>query len=668
MIEKMKKITILLHNSEKKKALAKLQELGLLHLDTDDTNPGDKLRKLQKKKQTYENILQKVEKLGDAYGTELEDSKNETSIFSSQDSDFFPTDIETFHQKMLHLEEKFAKLENEYSAREEMERNSLAILPWGDFDWEKIDNLKESGIETKFHLTSLSTWEKTKLPDPYYFPIHQKGDDLYLVHFIPKLSTNEISEKSEEKSSEELKDPGFDEVQLPRTSITEIQRDIAILEKSIAKDELFLARFSREKDHIQFEIDKVQVAIDFETAKLSLANDKNATVFAITGYLPILDEKKILSFLEKESISYQIEKPSLGENVPIKLRNNRFSKAFEPITRIFALPKYMELDPTVFFAPFFTLFFGLCLGDIGYGAILLLLSVIAYTKLSKDKKVIALLMIYLSVSTIFSGFLLNTFFGEAFFKMPGSDFYILENGGSIALFSAYTIDGKTIYPAMTLALVLGFVQLSFALILQSINQFKMERNFLFSIKPMSVLGLIWGGTIIAVHRDFLDLGFNQNFAVGIFPIGEWLIELPLIMGQSVFYTGLVCFFLFNNPDKKLFIRPVFGIWEAYQFVIGFSGDFLSYVRLFALGLASGLLGNAFNQVAFMVLPNGDMASPFVVFTLIIMVLGHVLNIALSVLGSFVHPLRLTFVEFYKNMNFVGGGREFKPFSVAKENS
>jgi V/A-type H+/Na+-transporting ATPase subunit I len=667
MIEKMKKITVLLHNSEKKKTLAKLQELGLLHLDTDNSNIGDKLRKLQKKMQTYESILQKVEKLGNMYLDELKSFDNNESIFSSKESDFFPSKIATFHQKMLHLEEMFAKLENEYSAREEMKRDSMAIHPWGDFDWEKIDYLNESGIDTKFHITTIATWNKTKLPDPYFFPIHREGEDLYLVHFIPKFSYSETKQDIEE-SSEESKDPGFDEIQLPRTSITEIQKDIAILERSIKKDELFLAQFSQEKELIQYEIDKIQVAIDFEMAKLSLANDKNATVFSISGYLPLLEEKKILTFLKEESISYQIDKPKLGEDVPIKLRNNWFSKAFEPITRIFALPKYMELDPTVFFAPFFTLFFGLCLGDIGYGAILLLLSVIAYTKLSKDKKVIALLMIYLSVSTIFSGFLLNTFFGEAFFKMPGSDFYILENGGSIALFSAYTIDGKTIYPAMTLALVLGFIQLSFALFLQAVNQFKLERNFLYSIKPLSVLALIWGGTIVAVHRDFLDLGFNKDFAVGIFPIGQWLIGFPLLLGQSVFYLGVIFFFLFNNPDKKFFIRPVFGIWEAYQFVIGFSGDFLSYVRLFALGLASGLLGNAFNQVAFMVLPNGDMASPFVVFTLIIMVLGHVLNIALSVLGSFVHPLRLTFVEFYKNMNFVGGGREFKPFTVAKENS
>ena len=98
---------------------------------------------------------------------------------------------------------------------------------------------------------------------------------------------------------------------------------------------------------------------------------------------------------------------------------------------------------------------------------------------------------------------------------------------------------------------------------------------------------------------------------------------------------------------------------------GFLGDFLSYIRLFALGLAGGLLGNAFNKVAFMILPNGDIHSPLFAITIVILIVGHSLNLGLGILGSFVHPLRLTFVEFYKSINFTGGGKEFKPFALQK---
>ena len=123
--------------------------------------------------------------------------------------------------------------------------------------------------------------------------------------------------------------------------------------------------------------------------------------------------------------------------------------------------------------------------------------------------------------------------------------------------------------------------------------------------------------------------------------------------------------MFNNPDKNFFLRPLTGLWEFYQFVTGFLGDFLSYIRLFALGLASGLLGNAFNQIAFMILPgypeSTDYLSPLMAVSVIILLVGHTLNLGLSLLGSFVHPLRLTFVEFYKNLDFKGGGVAYQPF-------
>lgn len=668
MIEKMKKITVLLHNREKKKTLAKLQNLGLLHLDTKEAAVGEKYRKLQKKKQTYESLKSKIEKLALNYTKELKQFTNSDRILSDDNSSAFPSDVKTFHQRMLHLAKKFDTLEKEYLAKEELENDQGKLLPWGEFDWDKLERLEQNEIYFEFYITTQAVYESSNLDGEYFFPVSRDKDRIYLLRILPKHSGakgHPYTEKGLNESGDK-QDISFERIYLPKMSLSEIQKNLEILNAGIRKDEIYLARFHREEDRIQKEIDGISVLMDFESAKFSLENDAQSVVFAITGFLPVSQEGKIVPFLLEEGIAYQIEEPNSEDNVPIKLRNSRFAKAFEPITRIFALPKYMELDPTAFFAPFFALFFGLCLGDIGYGTILFVLASIAYFKVKKELQVIPLLLVFLSISTILSGILLNTFFGEAFFKIPESDFYILESGRELALFSAYTMEGKTIYPAMTLALVLGFVQLSFGVFLQAINLYRTNRSFLYAIKPLAVIGLIWGGTIIAVHRDFLALGFNRDFGIGIFPLGEWLVQIPIISGQILFYSGLVGFFLFNNPEKNFLIRPVFGIWEAYQFIIGFSGDFLSYVRLFALGLASGLLGNAFNQVAFMVLPDKDMASPLFALTLVILVLGHVLNIALSVLGSFVHPLRLTFVEFYKNMNFVGGGREFKPFTIAKE--
>ena len=122
--------------------------------------------------------------------------------------------------------------------------------------------------------------------------------------------------------------------------------------------------------------------------------------------------------------------------------------------------------------------------------------------------------------------------------------------------------------------------------------------------------------------------------------------------------------LFNNPDKKMWIRPLLGLWEMYNVVSGLLGDVLSYIRLFALSLAGGLLGGAINLIATMI--RGD--DPGIVswfFMLLVLVGGHFINFALAALGAFVHPLRLTFVEFYKAVGFTGGGKAYAPFGGNK---
>jgi len=634
MIERMNKVTLLFHNSSKKQSLGRLQQLGLVHLDQKQVI-SEKQTQLLKKKKSYQSVVDTVKS--------LKDKKLVCSVF--------PEGTTTLYQKMFFLGRKMSDLEKKILALEEMEKEYAQLKPWGLFDHRLMDKLSGAGVVFRFFITTKSVFGQTDPGQTLLFPVYTERENIWLVGVDYNTPGQTFS---------------FEQIQLPATSLAELETNIKTIRKSIDDEETYLAGFQDEVETIERELLGLGTLIDFEKAKHSLEWEKNGVVYAINGWFPENRRKEIVAFLETEGISYRISKPETDDDVPVKLNLPPAGKIFSLITRIFSLPKYAELDPTLFFAPFFTLFFGLCLGDAGYGAILAVISLVAWFRVSPAYRPVTVLLLILSVSTLVSGILLNTVFGEALFRVPGAAFYFLETGGEIAVFSSYTAQGRTVYPAMSLSLLLGFVQLFFGISLQAVNMYRTRGSWQYTVKPLSLLAILAGGAVIAVYSDFLGLGFNSGFHIGIFRVGEAVHSIPLAAGQGLFYTGLVFFFFFSNPEKKLIARPAIGIWDAYQFITGFLGDFLSYIRLFALGLASGLLGNAFNRVAFMILPDGDWSSPYIIITVVILVLGHGLNLGLGLLGSFVHPLRLTFVEFYKNMNFTGGGREYAPFAIQKQ--
>lgn len=634
MIESMSKITLLLHTNNKKKNLAKLQTLGLVHINSNEIKTGIKLSSLIKKKKRFETILGKILKLK----------------YLKNNSSEFPKEISTTHQQLYFLEKKLSTYEEKILALDEMSELSIGLEPWGDLDWNRIESLRTNGIAIRFFITSKAILESTETGETILVPVNTSGDKVFLLALDFKNTPQEFS---------------FEEVHLTQTNRIQLKKEIELIRQSIFEDEIFLSGFYSKIEKLNREIQSIDNQIDFENAKISLSNSMNGILFAITGWIPTKNKKNIIAFLDLNQISYIFQEKDKNDEVPILLQNNKLIRFFEPITKIFSLPNYIELDPTFFFAPFFTLFFGLSLGDVGYGLILSITSIIAYIKASSAWKPYAILGLILSLSATFCGVLVNSMFGEPLFQVPESNFYFFKNGADLAIFTSFDMNGKTIYPTMTLALLLGFIQLSLGLILQSFNRTFAGNSILFSFKPISILMILWGGMIVAIHNDFLALGFNSTFQIGILKIGEWISQIPKIYGLGIFSIGLMVFLLFHDPTKNLFLRPVFGIWEAYQLTTGFLGDFLSYIRLFALGLAGGLLGNAFNKVAFMILPNGDIHTPLFAITVLILIIGHSLNLGLGILGSFVHPLRLTFVEFYKSINFTGGGKEFKPFALQK---
>jgi len=289
------------------------------------------------------------------------------------------------------------------------------------------------------------------------------------------------------------------------------------------------------------------------------------------------------------------------------------------------LPHYNDLDLTPFFAPFYLMFFGFCSGDLGYGIVLFLLGFLLKKK-TKEASVIPFLNLIqlLGLGTVVMGFVMGSVFAFDLKTIP---------------WIAKAILIKDTNQIFNFALLLGVIQILWGIIINSVKQMRQS-------------GVKGGIATLGTFIFLLSLALTGSTLMGANPGNI------LNYTKYASYIGLFLIFFFNSPGKNLFINFASGLWLMYNLVTGFFGDLLSYIRLFALGVSSAILGIVVNSMAkqFSSIP---IIGP-VVF-LLFMFAGHGLNIALSSLGAFVHPLRLTFVEFYKNAGFNGPGLEFKPF-------
>ena len=314
---------------------------------------------------------------------------------------------------------------------------------------------------------------------------------------------------------------------------------------------------------------------------------------------------------------------------------------YEVLTKMYGMPSATDFDPTPIVAPFFSLFFAFCMGDAGYGLILILLGFLLRSKLGKDMRGMMNLVITLGIFTTVIGALLGTFFGMSLLDsdIPQrlKDFIV---AGNVELF------GSVYDKQMILALGIGVVHISIAMTVKAINS-----TFFYGFKESLS---DWGWWLIVVGG--VIVGALSFMSVIPAEVSKWAFI-------AVAGIGAVGVYLLNNLRRNVFANIGAGLWDTYNMASGLLGDVLSYIRLFALGLAGGMLGQTFNSLAMMVVDGTEGFAAvlgWIGFGLII-VFGHTLNIAMSCLSAFVHPLRLTFVEYFKNAGYDGKGAEYKPF-------
>ncbi len=344
--------------------------------------------------------------------------------------------------------------------------------------------------------------------------------------------------------------------------------------------------------------------------------------------------EKIVSKFGASSLT-RIE-PAEDEDMPVEIENKHLIKPFEVITRLYGMPQHFEVDPTVFLAPFFALFFALCLTDAGYGLIIIALMVLLAKKIQGDKKLMWMLAICGAV-TVVTGALTGGWFGNAHEYLPS---WFAEARNGLMWFDPFE------KPMMffKLALALGYIQIMAGLIIA----------FGHSLKRKDYVAAVCDKLTWLVMLNSIVLLLASKFGM-----------LPARIGKICTVTALVpagAILLFSHREGSWAGRIGMGLYNLFS-TIFFMGDVLSYLRLMALGMVTAGLAMAINVIAQIAakMPYGL----GIIAMVLVLVVGHGFNMAINALGAFVHTLRLQYVEFFPKF-LAGGGKSFVPLSKKYE--
>lgn len=601
MIVQMLKYSFLIYHRNYLQFLTVLQNAGVVHIVEKKQELSDEKRALLQEANTVKDVIKFLVPRKQEY-------KN------SEDTDPAP-DI---CKKIIALR---SELDAAVQQKQQYTKEMQYYEPWGDFSIDTIEKLHKNGIHTHLYIMPRRSF-KEEWKERYALAIiAENNTDLYLAIFAKEGDTIDID---------------VEEFSLQGKTITWFRQEIEKLNKKIAETEKQINEYAATAiKKMESYLAEITAKIDFHTAEKSGSPEAENTVMLIEGWVPSPKTAVLDTLLDTtEGIVYVKDdaKDEKIENIPVLLRNNSFARLFEPIGKLFSLPNVKELDLTPFFAPFFMMFFGFCLGDAGYGIVVLLGATLFKRKVSADFKPYFSLAQFLGIATIIFGAISGTLFGINLIEAPIA---MLDNVRDMFLDSQ-----KMFY----LALIVGAIQIIFGMCLKAVN-LTIQKGFAYALSTLGWLILIVG---LIVRTILIQTGILE---------AEEKIVLHSLLGIAA-----VCILFLNDPSKNIFVRVGIGVWDVYGVVTGIFGDLLSYIRLFALGISSSILGLVINSISLQM-----KGIPYLgpVLFVLFLVVGHIANLLISTLGSFVHPMRLTFVEFYKNAGFSGGGKAYKPFTNKK---
>ena len=607
MVEKMKKYSFLIYYKTYNEFLETLQQAGVVHIVEKQKGIPDDATDLRKQLAVADSLKNTIRllqrRLDEQKDVALKPFDASVDGLKAQDE---------FERLKTHDEQLKAQ---QQSLQKEIEQMKV----WGDFDPDMLKKLELAGRQLKFYSCREREFKPEWTEKFDVIEIARTGAIIYFVTVTPVGFGEE---------------PDAEKMRISEMSLGGLQT--ALLENQNQAKEIdrqFDALAAEHINNLKEAQRKILENIDLNKVQLHIEKKADEKLILLEGWAPEIKEAELKKALENQDVYYEGVSPAKDDaTAPILLKNNRFARLFETIGELYDFPNYHELDLTPFFAPFYMLFFGLCLGDAGYGLLILTGALIARTRVKPSMKPILTLAAILGGATVVCGIIGGTLFGIPLLDMKWQ---------WLTSFKKFMLNSDQMF---TLALILGGVQIIFGMIVKAFGLIR-RYGFAYSLETWGWLILILGGG--SLYLIFGKTMFSHDTA--------------RYLCYAVIGVAGVLIFILNTPGRNPLFNVGSGLWNTYNMVTGVLGDLLSYIRLFALGICGGVMGFVFNDLAMKM--SGDIPVVSHLVMLIILLLGHALNIFMSGLGAFVHPMRLTFVEFYKNAGFEGGGKKYKPLKL-----
>jgi len=635
MIVPMKKVSLIIRENKKDETLKKLRKLGIVHIEITEGS-GERLASLREQIVLLESTIFTIGKRKNVEPKEVSVAEALSVATKIQALDA--------EKKQCHAEQ--------IALSSELDR----LKSWGDIDLSSISDLEAKGYEIAFY----------EMPKTEYELL---AEGIKTVRIDETKSTVRfmLFKSNEKELDESVASLNAYRLALPQISTSEMKQRLSELstrieeiEETIASNACYVESLKRAVEAIEKEIEFETYATGMADENLSPESEAPLSVSYFTGYIEAENLDRLKQTAQSNSWGLLVEEPKQEDNVPTKLKNNKLVSLIYPLTDFLGtVPGYFEYDISGWFLAFILIFFGIIFGDGGYGLLICTVAAIPIIKSLITKKKIspAILLVGLfGLSTVLWGTLTCTWFGLSTEQLPdwlkSLSIPIISNVYADKIWYPFWTNGTA---GLTTAQNLQIFCFSLALIQLTVAHIKGALRNKRSIKMLGDIGSIL--QLLGIYYLVLSFVVNAEvfsfgLIIGVIPVGTVAIALIGI--------GFALSFVFSNYEGsiiKSILSSLKNIVSVLLGVVNVFSDIVSYIRLWAVGLAGAAISATVNELASPLLGN----FMFMILAIILLVFGHGLNMILNILSVIVHGIRLNTLEFSSHLDMSWSGHKFKPF-------